>query len=76
MTWLCELRRQLEEEQVLTPEVVTEVIRRNWGGERLYIPHRRQEPPQVLPTDTPKSLQRRYGISRSTAYGWISRWRR
>ncbi len=43
------------------------------GGETIYVPSR--DHPVVGPTDTPKSLMRRYRISRRTAYSWLQKWR-
>lgn len=72
--------RELSE--ILARELGAEVAERALGvlvshaaGETLYIP-RRARPPDVSPADTPADLQRRYRVSRSTAYSWVSAWRR
>ena len=44
------------------------------AGESVYIPGR-SEPPEILPTDTPKRVAERYGVPRSTAHNWVNRWR-
>jgi hypothetical protein len=44
------------------------------AGESLYIP-RRTGRPELSDTDTPQSIQARYGVSRSTAYNWVSSWK-
>lgn len=51
-----------------------EALCRAAAGESLYIP-RRAERPVILPTDTPKSVQQRYGVSRATSHNWVNRWR-
>lgn len=75
MSWLDDLRARLRSEPALSPELVAEIICREFGGERLYVP-RRYTAPEILPTDTPASVQRRYGVARSTAHNWVQRWRR
>jgi len=75
MSWLDELQQRLGREQTLSPESVADIIRREWGGQRIYIPSRAPRP-KILPTDTPKTIQRRYGVPRSTAHSWVQRWRR
>ena len=42
------------------------------AGESVYITFR-AGPPEILPTDTPKRLAERYGVSLSTAYAWLRR---
>jgi hypothetical protein len=49
-------------------------LRREAAGEDVAIP-RRDTAPVILPGDTPKSVQTRYGVSRRTAYRWVDRWR-
>lgn len=49
-----------------------QAISREAAGESLYIP-RRASPPEVLPTDTPRRLAAREGVSLSTAYVWLHR---
>lgn len=50
------------------------IICREAAGEQVHIP-RRPAPPQIEPGDTPAKVQARYGVSRRTAYNWVSRWR-
>ena len=50
------------------------ILCREAAGESVYIPAR-AEPPEILPTDTPKRVQERYSVARSTAHNWVSRWR-
>lgn len=76
MSWLDDLRHRLEREPELTPEAVVTLIASEWGGERLYIPRRAKQRPEIQPTDTPQTIQRRHGVSRSTAYNWARSWRR
>lgn len=66
------LRRELGRDQA---ERVCTLICREASGEKIYVPQRTDRP-QVLPTDTPKTVQRRHGVSRSTAYNWVSSWRK
>jgi hypothetical protein len=65
------LRRELgtDAERVLT------LLCQECAGESLYIPRRVQRP-EILPHDTPQTLQARYRISRATAYNWVNGWRR
>ena len=44
------------------------------AGEQVYIPSR-HAPPKIEPTDTPKAVQARYKVSRTTAHNWVARWR-
>lgn len=44
------------------------------GGESIYIPAR-QDKPVIAPSDTPAVVARKYRVSRTTAYRWVSRWR-
>lgn len=44
------------------------------GGESVYIP--KIPTPVILQTDTVKDVQRRHGVSRSTAYNWVASWRK
>ena len=74
MSWLDDLRERLAKEKALTPERVVEIIAAEYGGDRLYIPRRVK--PEVMPGDTPATLQARHGISRSAAYSWVRTWRR
>jgi transposase len=74
MSWLDDLRDRLAREKALTPERVVEIIAAEYGGERLYIPRRTR--PEILPCDTPATIQARHGVSRSTAYSWVRIWRR
>lgn len=74
MAFLRDLRRVLEEEQDLTPERVCKILAERWGGERPYIA-RRVERQQIDPLDTPKTVARKHGVSRSTAYNWVKMWR-
>jgi hypothetical protein len=75
VTWLDDLSKRLAREPELSPERVVELIAREWGGQRVYVP-RRVGRPEILPTDTPATVQRRYGVPRSTAHAWVQRWRR
>ena len=43
------------------------------GGMRLYVPAK--QPMEVTQKDTPKTLQAKYGVSRSTAYNWLNKYR-
>ena len=54
---------------------IAQDICRQAAGEYVYIPAKHGAP-EILPTDTPRSVQRRYGVSRSTAYSWVKRWRK
>lgn len=42
-------------------------------GETVYVC--RRIPPEIRPTDTPRSLRERFGLSRSTAYAWLRAYR-
>jgi len=75
MSWLDDLRRRLDREPSLDADVVCAIIRREWGGERVYIPSRNR-PTEVTARDTPKTIQAEHGVARSTAYNWARRWRR
>jgi hypothetical protein len=44
------------------------------AGESVYIPGR-PEPPEILPSDTPRTVAARYRINRETARNWVNRWR-
>jgi hypothetical protein len=60
----------------LGPELAARVILtlvRAAHGETIYVGARIR--PEVGPTDTPRSLQQRWGVSRPTAYRWLSRYR-
>lgn len=48
------------------------------GGETLYIPSRPARPDRsdLRPTDTVQTLIQTRGISKSTAYRWVDRWRK
>lgn len=52
-----------------------EAICREAAGETLYIPQRIGQP-DIQSTDTPKTVAKRYGVSRRTAYTWVKKWRR
>lgn len=45
------------------------------SGETIYIP-RRAGAPEIGPEDTPATVQHRFGVSRATAYNWVSAYRR
>jgi hypothetical protein len=75
MSWLDDLHQRLEQEEELTPDSVCRLIAAGWGGCRIYVP-KTAEKPVVLPTDTPKTLQLRYNLPRSTAHSWIVRLRK
>jgi len=65
------IRRELPHEQA---ERLCRAICREAAGEQIYIPARHGEP-EILPSDTPKTVQKRYGVSRQTAYNWVNKWR-
>ena len=75
MSWLDDLKRCLEREPKLTPDVVVQVIQREWRGQSVYVSARPPRP-ELEPTDTPQTIQRKFGVSRSTSYAWINAWRR
>jgi hypothetical protein len=56
-------------------EALCELIAQRLGGSRPYI-RRRGVVPEVQPSDTPATIQRRYGVSRSTADRWVHSWKR
>lgn len=66
------LKAELDE---ATAYKVLDCLVKTCGGERVYIPVKNTAPQPVLPTDTPKSLQKRLGCSRRTAYNKLSRHR-
>jgi len=53
---------------------VLNAICRDAAGEQVYIPARPSDP-ELLPTDTVKTIRRRHAVSRSTAYNWINKYR-
>ena len=75
MAWLDELRTALEAESHLTPERVCEVISRDFGGSRLYVPSKRPFEPEPNPRLTPRQIEQQHGVSPSTAHRWACRWR-
>ncbi len=58
--------------KVVAEKVVLRV-RKMYGGNSIYIPSK--PTPQVEPVDTPTSLRKKHGISRSTAYNWLNKYR-
>ena len=66
------IRQEIGEE--LT-EKVCQALCRYAHHEQVYIPSKPNKP-QVKPSDTPKDIQKRHGVSRSTAYNWVSSWRK
>ena len=58
-----------------TAERVLAAICHEAQGENVYIP-RRFERPDIRPEDTAQTLQKRYRVSRATAYNWVSAWRK
>jgi len=66
------LRRELDEQTVY--RVLTCVIK-NCGGERVYVPMKLDIKEPIMPTDTPKDVQRRLGCSRRTAYNKLAKYR-
>ena len=56
-------------------ERVLELMVRLCPGDEIYIP-RRARAPDIRPDDTPAAVQRRYNVSRATAYNWVSAYRR
>jgi hypothetical protein len=73
--------RFAELQEILVREFGADIARRacaaicrEASGEQVKIP-RRDLPPEIRPDDTPKTLQARYQVSRSTAYNWVSQWR-
>lgn len=65
------LRREMGEDIAVR---VSKVLCSEAAGEQVYIPSR-HEKPEILPTDTVKTVQKRYGLSQRTAYNWVNRWR-
>ena len=73
---LSELREALVLElDAPTAERVLAILCRVAPGDRLYIPER-PVPVAVEPHDSPRDIQRRYGVSRATAYNSVQRFRR
>jgi hypothetical protein len=68
------LRRELGELGELGERVLSSV-RRECPGESIHVPQRPARP-EILPEDTPQTVQARYGVPRRTAYRWVTRWRR
>ena len=58
-----------------TAERVLDAICHEAQGEQVYIP-RSARKPEITPNDTVKDIRRKYGVSRSTAYSWVSAWKR
>jgi len=71
-TMIEALKTELDE---ATANKVLHLLVKTCGGERVYIPVKAVVAQPVLPTDTPKSLQKRLGCSRRTAYNRLSRHR-
>jgi hypothetical protein len=73
---LAELRAllvpELGEQQT---DRVLELMVRLCPGDEVYIP-KRARAPEIRPEDTPAAIQRRYNVSRATAYNWVSAYRR
>ena len=44
------------------------------AGESVYIPAR-PEPPEILPSDTPRTVSARYQVHPNTGRNWVNRWR-
>jgi hypothetical protein len=71
---LDELREILEREPgPLSAERVVELVCQHFGGQRVYVTQRPK--PEISHKDTPRTIQRRYNVSRSTAHSWLCRWR-
>ncbi|AHF05512.1 hypothetical protein MARPU_09565 [Marichromatium purpuratum 984] len=71
----AELAEILHRELGADADRVLTLICHECAGESLYIP-RRARRPEILPHDTPQTLQARYQVSRATAYSWVNNWRR
>lgn len=54
--------------------VVCKLIASRFGGDNVYIPQKFMLV-EITHQDTPKTIQRRYGVSRSTANTWINQWK-
>jgi hypothetical protein len=66
------LQTELDEQTVYR---VLACLVKTCGGERVYIPVKLDPPKPVLPTDTPKTVQQRLNVSRSTSYRLLNRHR-
>lgn len=66
------IRREVGEDMARR---VCRAICRESAGEQVYIPRRAERPIPEL-SDTVSSLQKSHGVSRSTAYNWVSSWRK
>ncbi|MBV5310765.1 hypothetical protein [Chromatium okenii] len=53
---------------------VLRVICHQCAGESIHVPIRSIRP-EILPTDTPKTIQARYRVSKTTAYRWVNAWK-
>ena len=71
-TMIEALKNELDEGTV---HKVLSCLVRTCGGERIYIPVKVAEPEPVLPTDTPKTIQQRLGVSRRSSYRMLNRHR-
>lgn len=58
-----------------TADALIAVICRECAGESVYIPQRPGQP-EIRPGDTPAVIARRHGVSRRTAYNWVTKHRR
>jgi hypothetical protein len=73
---LTELRALLVRELgETTTDRVLDLMVRVCPGEEIYVP-KRARAPEIRPEDTPAAIQRRYNVSRATAYNWVSAYRR
>lgn len=72
---LLPLLRTAADADGLTPERVCEILATHYGGTRPHIGKRWQQP-EISPRDTPATVQRKYGVPRSTAHNWVQRWKR
>lgn len=68
---LCEILR--EEFGSAVAEKVVQRIRDALGSQRLYVPSKPR--PDVNSRDTVKTIRKKHGVARSTAYNWINRYR-
>lgn len=66
------LKAELDEQTVY--RVLTCLVK-TCGGERVYIPVKFDSPKPIAPTDTPKTVQQRLNVSRSTSYRLLNRHR-
>lgn len=66
------LKAELDEQTVYR---VLACLVKTCGGERVYIPVKFDSPKPIAATDTPKTVQQRLNVSRSTSYRLLNRHR-